>query len=108
MCEHITKLIEQEKAVETRQKIRQDKRRKQTLFSLHHRHEANYQLEMKAGIKKPLYSATSRPQTAGNGEIAVPFKFGFAVDPIKKLADYPDSQAVGRLKVPKRVLRESL
>eukprot|EP00826_Nyctotherus_ovalis_P040795 TRINITY_DN4048_c0_g1_i4.p1 TRINITY_DN4048_c0_g1~~TRINITY_DN4048_c0_g1_i4.p1 ORF type:complete len:118 (+),score=21.21 TRINITY_DN4048_c0_g1_i4:709-1062(+) len=96
MCESIAKKLAEEKALEEAEQLRLNRRRLKLLDTLHKRHEENCELELKAGIAKPLYNDSVRPQTASSC-----LKLGYANPDAKK---YKDSQTVARLKTPRPVM----
>jgi len=98
MCEKILKEIEEEKEQEDYAQERLCKRRIKLLNTLHKRHEQNYELELKAGITKPLYKKEERPQTVSD---AARFKLGYVEPDNKK---YEDNKIVARLKKPRTVI----
>jgi len=113
MCEHVAQVLENEKISEEQENAKKSKRRLQLLQTLRQRHEINFELEQKAGIKKPLYeSATQdiRPQTRPfTGKVSscfdyesTPLKLGF-INPEERKKLYKDTETVKRLKNPKQV-----
>ena len=84
------------------EKTWQGNNRKELLDRLHRRHNSNCGLEIKAGIKKPLYGCCmteSLNQFPGTAEVTGTMKFGF-VEPGKSHAD---NDTINRLKKAKTV-----
>jgi hypothetical protein len=98
MCERILKKIDEEKEQEEYAQERLHRRRIKILNNLHKRHEHNCELELKAGITKPLYKKEEQPQTAGDGGY---FKLGY-VNPSNN--KYKDDKVISRLKTPRTVI----
>ncbi len=92
-CEYIAGRIGLEQQADELRRACMDEGRKRELTALRQRHEKNYQLELRSGIRKPLYCRSGATTPS-------PFQLGFNDSEHSYAAD---SQIISKLKQSKNV-----